>query len=78
VPVARDLAAVNRRLLEDGRADESRIISGRTECVGTRLLAEREHLPPLASEAFDLAEVSFSRVDQRYARRYGRTSTLCL
>jgi hypothetical protein len=42
----------------------SRIVSGQTECVGTRLLAEREHLLPLASKAFDLAEVSFARVDQ--------------
>ncbi|WP_051979313.1 hypothetical protein [Edaphobacter aggregans] len=64
VPVAADLAALNRKLLEDCRADESRIVSGQTECVGTRLLAEKEHLLPLAAEAFDLAEVSFPRVDQ--------------
>jgi hypothetical protein len=64
VPVASDLAALNRKLLEDCRADESRIMSGQTERVGVRLLAEREHLLPLASEAFDLAEVSFPRVDQ--------------
>ena len=36
----------------------------RTECVGTRLLTEKEHLLPLAAEDFDLAEVSFPRVDQ--------------
>ena len=64
VPVAADLAALNRKLLEDCRADESRIVSGQTECVGTRLLTEKEHLLPLAAEAFDLAEVSFPRVDQ--------------
>ena len=39
-------------------------MSGQTVCVGTRLLAEKEHLLPLAAEAFDLAEVSFPRVDQ--------------
>jgi len=64
VPVAADLAALNRKLLEDCRADESRIVSGQTECVGTRLLTEKEHLLPLAAESFDLAEVSFPRVDQ--------------
>src|SRR6202048_4212787 len=64
VPVAADLAALNRKLLEDCRADESRIVSGQTECVGVRLLTEKEHLLPLAEEAFDLAEVSFPRVDQ--------------
>jgi hypothetical protein len=45
-------------------SDESRIVSGRTETVGTRLLAEKEHLLPLAADVFDLAEVSFPRVDQ--------------
>jgi len=64
VPVARDLAALNRKLLGDCRSDESRMISGHTECVGTRLLAEKEHLLPLAAELFDLAEVSYPRVDQ--------------
>jgi hypothetical protein len=64
VPVAADLAALNRKLHEDCRADESRIVSGRTDTVGTRLLAEKEHLLPLAADVFDLAEVSFPRVDQ--------------
>jgi hypothetical protein len=64
VPVASDLAALNRKLFEDCQADESRIVSGRTETVGTRLLAEKEHLLPLATDVFDLAEVSFPRVDQ--------------
>ena len=64
VPVAADLQALNRKLLEDCRADEGRIMSGHTECVGTRLLTEKEHLLPLAAEPFDLAEVSFPRVDQ--------------
>ncbi len=64
VPVASDLAALNRKLLGDCRADESRVVSGQTERIGVRLLAEREHLLPLAAETFDLAEVSFPRVDQ--------------
>jgi len=64
LPAARDLETLNRKLLEDCRADESRIISGQSERVGVRLLAEREHLSPLAAEPFDLAEVSYPRVDQ--------------
>ncbi len=64
VPVANDLVSLNRKLLEDCRADESRILSGRTECVGTRLLTEKEHLLPLSIDSFDLAEVSYPRVDQ--------------
>jgi len=64
VPVAAGLAALNRKLLEDCRADESRIVSGQTECVGARLLIEKEHLLPLATDVFDLAEISFPRVDQ--------------
>jgi hypothetical protein len=64
VPVVHDLAELNRKLLEDCRRDESRVLSGRTENVGTALLAEKEHLLPLPTEDFDLAEVSFPRVDQ--------------
>ncbi len=64
VPVASDLVSLNRKLLGDCRSDESRTISGQAECVGTRLLAEKEHLLPLAAEPFDLAEVSYPRVDQ--------------
>lgn len=64
VPVAHDLAELNRRLLEDCRRDESRVLSGRTESIGVALLAEKEHLLALPVEDFDLAEVSFPRVDQ--------------
>jgi hypothetical protein len=64
VPVAADLQALNRKLLEDCREDESRIVSGQSECIGIRLLIEKEHLLPLATDVFDLAEVSFPRVDQ--------------
>lgn len=64
VPAAKDLAELNRQLLEDCRRDESRVLAGRTESVGTLLLTEKEHLMRLAEEDFDLAEVSFPRVDQ--------------
>ena len=64
VPVASDLAELNNQLLEDCRQDEGRLLSGRTESVGIALLTEKEHLLPLSAEDFDLAEVSFPRVDQ--------------
>ena len=54
--------ALNRNLLADCRADESRMISGQTERVGARLLTEKQHLLPLAAETFDLAEVSYPRL----------------
>jgi hypothetical protein len=41
VPVAADLQTLNRKLLEDCRADEGRIMSGHTECVGNTA-ADRE------------------------------------
>ena len=64
VPAARDLAELNRKLLSDCRQDEDRILSGRSECVGTLLLTEKEHLLPLPADDFELAEVSFPHVDK--------------
>ena len=64
VPVARDLAELNAKLLADCRQDESRVLSGRVEHVGMLLLAEKQHLRPLPAEDFELAEVSFPRVNQ--------------
>jgi transposase len=64
VPAASNLDALNARLMADCRHDESRVLAGRTESVGALLLTEKEHLLPLTGEDFDLAEVSFPRVDQ--------------
>jgi hypothetical protein len=64
VPSARDLADLNAKLFADCRQDENRMLAGRTQSVGTLLLIEKEHLLPLPAEDFDLAEVSFPRVDQ--------------
>ena len=64
VPVASDLAELNTKLLADCRHDESRILSGRRESIGALLLTEKQHLLPLPAEDFELAEVSFPRVDQ--------------
>jgi len=64
VPVARDLAELNAKLLSDCQHDESRILAGRQESVGALLRTEKEHLLPLPAEDFELAEVSFPKVDQ--------------
>ena len=64
VPAARDLTELNAKLFADCRQDENRVIAGRKESVGVLLLAEKGHLLPLPAEDFDLAEVSFPRVDQ--------------
>jgi transposase len=63
VPQARDLEELNAFLLAACRQDEGRTIAGRTQEVGAALHTERAHLLPLPAEGFDLAEVSFARVD---------------
>ena len=64
IPVAGDLAELNAKLLVDCHDDENRRIAGRQESVGALLLTEKEHLLPLPAEDFELAEVSFPKVDQ--------------
>ena len=62
VPQARDLAELNAQLLAACREDEGRVISGRTETVGSAMRIEQIALLPLADDDFDLAEVSFPMV----------------
>ena len=71
VPTASHLAELNSQLLEACRRDEQRVISGRAESIGTALTAEKEHLLPLAVEDFELAEVSFPRVDPAGCAKVG-------
>lgn len=63
IPQAQDLVALNAQLLAACRADESRVLAGRSAAVGTAVALEREQLLPLAAEGFDLSEVSFPIVD---------------
>lgn len=63
LPTVPDLAQLNARLLAGCRADAQRVIAGRAHTVGTAMALEREHLLPLAHEAFDLAAVSFPMVN---------------
>jgi hypothetical protein len=61
VPATRDLAELKARLLADGRHDENRILSGRTQSVDGLLLGEKGHLPPLPVDGLELSEVSLPR-----------------
>jgi hypothetical protein len=63
VPEFENLAALNRKLLADCIADQSRQIGDRSEPVGPMLVQEREHLLPLPTEGYDLAETNESLVD---------------
>ncbi len=61
VPEARSLDELNGYLERCSNEDRRRILSGRTETVGTAMLNEQPHLLPLAAELFDLAEISFQQ-----------------
>lgn len=63
VPKARDLADLNKQLLQACREDEARVIAGRNQTVGSAMLIERAYLLPLAAEDFDIVEVSFPTVN---------------
>jgi transposase len=63
MPKARDLDDLNAQLLAACREDERRQIAGQSQPVGALVIEERAHLLPLAESGFELAELSFPRVD---------------
>jgi transposase len=63
VPAIRDLDELNALLLAGCQEDLARVIDGRQQTIGEALAVERQHLLPLASEGFDLVEVSFGDLD---------------
>ena len=63
LPVARDLEHLNELLLASCQEDEGRTITGRERTIGAGMAIEREHLRPLPAESFDLAAVSFPKVN---------------
>jgi hypothetical protein len=65
VPQARDLEELDAQLREACPWDQQRQIAGREMRVGAAMLIERDHLLPLAEEAFELAEASYPTVDRR-------------
>ena len=65
VPQVADLDALNSLLLTACRADEARVLDGRSETIGAAMAVERGHLLPCAVEGLDLAEIVFSVVDKQ-------------
>jgi transposase len=65
VPCVADLDALNALLLSGCRADEARVLDGRTQSVGAALAEERSHLLSRVAEGFDLADVVFPLVDKQ-------------
>jgi transposase len=63
MPKARDLDDLNAQLLAACREDERRLIAGHRQPVGALMIEERAHLLALAESGFELAEISFPRVD---------------
>jgi hypothetical protein len=63
VPCVADLD--DELLLIGCRADEARVLDGRTHSVGTALAEERGHLLSRVAEGFDLADVVFPLVDKQ-------------
>jgi transposase len=63
VPSVDSLEELNAHLLAGCRGEEERRIAGKAQRVGAAMRVEREHLLPLASEGFELAETGFPMVD---------------
>jgi transposase len=63
IPRVKDLAELNTLLLRGCQHDQQRKIASKTMAVGEAMQIEREHLQPLATDGFELAETSFPTVD---------------
>lgn len=63
LPVARDLEHLNELLAASCQEDEGRTIAGRERTIGAGIAIERQYLRPLPAEGFDLAAVSFPKVN---------------
>jgi hypothetical protein len=63
VPKVRNLEELNLLLAAGSQEEESRVIAGHTQSIGTAMIAEREHLLPLAVEGFDLASLHFPDIN---------------
>ena len=63
VPAVADLNLLNQQLLAACREDEGRMIAGHQQSVGAGILIERPRLLPMVEEGMDLAQVSFSSVN---------------
>ncbi len=65
IPCVENLEQLNKQLLADCDQDKQRVIGQRKLSVGAAMVMEEEHLLPLASTDFELAEESFYLVDMK-------------
>ena len=63
VPSVQNLEELNLLMLSGSVEEQGRVITGRTQTIGAVMLAEQEHLLPLAEERFDLASLHFPRIN---------------
>jgi len=63
LPRAPELEHLNELLLASCQADEGRTITGRERTIGSGMAIKREYLRSLPAESFDLAAISFPKVD---------------
>jgi hypothetical protein len=59
----RNLEELNLLLAAGSREEQNRVIAGRVQSIGAGMIAEREHLLPMAEEGFDLASLHFPEVN---------------
>ena len=58
-----NLEELNLLLAAGSREEQNRVIEGRAQSIGAGMIAEREHLLPLAEEGFDLASLHFPEIN---------------
>ena len=63
VPSVQHLEELNLLLAAGSREEQGRVIGGRAQSIGAGMIAEREHLLPLAEEGFDLASLHFPEMN---------------
>jgi len=63
VPSVQNLEGLNQLLSAGSMEEQGRMIAGRTQTIGAAMIAEQEHLLPLAEEGFDLASLHFPHID---------------
>jgi transposase len=63
VPKVRNLEELNQLMAAGSLEEQSRVIAGRNQTIGAGMIAEREHLLPLAEEGFDLASLHFPQIN---------------
>jgi len=63
VPKVRNLEELNQLMATGSLEEQNRVIAGRSQTIGAGMIAEREHLLPLAEEGFDLASLHFPQIN---------------